>query len=179
LVSSILEGKKSKVRFVAGAGAGLFALFVPLAELTLAAYARGLVGELSVTSMALLGIRFVGLAGGPKLASSERSAVLVCLFSSGVLLYPMALGLTRFDPYSLGFGSGSLLYAMGLLAVAAVFVGLQLLPVVLASSILAFSFKLLESSNLWDYWIDPWLFLFSAVRALRRITVFVSHSKSR
>jgi hypothetical protein len=173
-----LRRSRPGARLWAGLAVGILSL-VPLGGLSLAAAARGLVGELSVTSIALLAFRIARLAGSPELARRENSALLGSVLASGAALYPMSLGLASFDPYALGFGRGVLLYALFALALAGVLFGLELLPVVLAGAMGAFALEILESSNLWDYWIDPWVFCFALLGAGRRITVFVSRSKSK
>lgn len=73
---------------------------------------------------------------------------------SGLLLYPMALGLGPFDPYTLGWGF-SPLFVLFLLLTVFLLYKKHPLGVVLLLGILAYNLQVLESANLWDYMIDP------------------------
>src|ERR1051326_8561835 len=72
----------------------------------------------------------------------------------GTVLYPMALGLGNFDPYSLGwsFSSLFLLAALGTLWLIWKDNRFGLL---LLLSIVAYDARCLESINFWDYLLDP------------------------
>ena len=71
---------------------------IPL-ELPLAAYVRGIVGDLSVITLVLLWSSFI---------LNERLAlplqVKLSLACIAVIFYPLALGFTMFDPYAWGYG---------------------------------------------------------------------------
>ncbi|MDQ1353374.1 MAG: hypothetical protein QG657_3680 [Acidobacteriota bacterium] len=81
----------------------------------------------------------------------------------GLLLYPMALGLGPYDPYSLGW-KFSLLFV--LIMVLTIFLLLKRTPlgIVLMLCILAYHLRLLESPNFWDYLIDPFFVIISYLR---------------
>jgi len=83
------------------------------------------------------------------------------VLSGGVFLYPMALGLTYFDPYTLGYGSRPFLVVLFVLALWAVQRELYLVALCLCASVLAHSMGLLESRNLWDYLLDVWVVLYA------------------
>jgi hypothetical protein len=79
---------------------------------------------------------------------------------AGVLLYPAALGLTYFDPYALGYASPVFAGVLLVLALAAWYLRLEWLVALLLLAVLARLANALESRNLWDYLIDPWLVLY-------------------
>jgi hypothetical protein len=135
-------------------------LWLPLgaAQLPLVAYVRGISSDLSITLQALACMGMVRRLRGEGLVDArERMALSVAVAAAALLLYPMALGWGDWDPYRAGWGASGMLF--GLLAVALIFwiKGLRLLPVLVALALLAWTLGLLESTNLWDYLLDPWL----------------------
>ncbi len=79
---------------------------------------------------------------------------------AGYLLYPMAMGMTFFDPYSLGWGFSPLFIAVMLLTVVMLYKK-QPLGLALLCCIAAYHLQLLESPNFWDYLVDPVYFFVS------------------
>lgn len=156
---------------------GMAALVLaPFGGLSVAGYLRGVIGDLSITTMALLlGVSVAGLGARPWLAAREHTALAAAALIAGAGLYPLALGAGAIDPYAWGYGSYGLagvLLAGGLLAWYARMYGLLALLLVAIGAYLA---RLLESDNLWDYLIDPLLvgyagayWLGRAAAALRR-----------
>ena len=159
---------------VLGAGSAALAL-LPMAGLPLAAFLRGVTGDLSVTTLLLLG-RFAlrpVFDWGPLEARTGR-ALRSLVVAGGLILYPLTLGLGLWDPYRPGYGEPWFLGALALLAAATLFVDLPFVTVCLALGVLAWSVGTLESRNLWDYLLDPlllawglWALLLRAAEALR------------
>ena len=77
---------------------------------------------------------------------------------AGAALYPMALGAGAFDPYPAGWHF-SWLFVILLGATLMLLFLKNRFSVVLLATILAYNLHLLESSNLWDYLVDPILAL--------------------
>ena len=155
-------------------------LFVPIEGIPLAGYVRGIAGDLSITTLLLLASSAVALAGGPKLHDRrELQALAAFVLASAAFLYPMALGLTSFDPYALGYPDRMRGFLLGLAPVAlfAWFRGRLLLLLAVVLALAAFRFELLESRNLWDYLLDPWLAVCMLFWA--GFTIFGLLSKSR
>jgi hypothetical protein len=140
---------------------------VPLpGGLPLVAYLRGIGGEPSVSSLVLLAALALALVGGPDVVDRRELLPLFAASASGAtFLYPMALGLTRFDPYAQGYPPRArlVLVALALLALAAALTGRVLVLVSVLAAVACWSFALFESTNLWDYLLDPWLSLASAL----------------
>ena len=142
----------------------LIALLVPMfgAGLPLAAFFRGIGGDLSITLLALcvwsLCHRLLDFSATAK---REFKASMVTVATAALILYPTALGLGNWDAYRLGWGSWWFLLALLGLCGVSVWMGLRVLPALLALAMLAWSFGLMESGNLWDYLLDPWLSAFS------------------
>ncbi len=137
------------------------ALSVRFGDLSLAEYLRGLTGDLSITSLLLLGaLVWEFLTGRQLIPVRDRRGVLACIGLAGLALYPMTLGLGAFDPYELGYRPLALLAALLALAVCGHLRGNRaaiLIPIV----VLAWSAGAMESTNLWDYLVDPFLFIYA------------------
>jgi len=105
--------------------------------------------------------------------SSDQQWLVVVVFFvlSGLLLYPMAGGLTMLDPYRLGYaGTPWSVLLIGYLFGWAVLCMLKrwyLLLVLILASVLAYYLKLLPSLNLWDYVIDLLVVIYSLFALLK------------
>ena len=150
-----------RVLFVAGA---YVVVMIPVFGLSLAGWLRGMVGDLSLTSVLLLGgalIVRVNPAMGGLWDARERASLLLFISVMALLLYPFALGWGPLDPYRSGFGSIGLILMLALLALWALRRGLALLSLTIALAVTGWSFNLLESTNLWDYLLDAPLALYA------------------
>ena len=74
---------------------------------------------------------------------------------TALLLYPFALGLSRFDSYSLGYANSWFLAILFIMALLFWWRSYYFLAISLTLSVAAWSLQLLESGNLWDYLLDP------------------------
>ena len=156
--------RRARLRWqLLASGAMAVLVCVPFDGLSAAQFARGWIGDLSITSLLLLGAAvWGGFAGKPLLRRRDLWAVFGFAAAAGMFLYPMTLGLGSFDPYELGFAPWWLLGVLLALAITGGVRGNRaavLVPVV----ILAWWAGLLESTNLWDYMLDPLLAIFSLV----------------
>ncbi len=144
---------------------GCFALlWLPAgaAQLPLVAYIRGVSSDLSFTLVLLACMGLAqGLFGFVLAGKREYTAVFVAVASAAVFLYPMALGWGDWDAYRPGWGSAAMWAVLLGVCVLAWLVGLRVLPLLIALALLAWTAGLLESSNLWDYLLDPWLVIVS------------------
>ena len=135
-------------------------LWIPVgaAGLPLLAYIRGVSSDLSITFVALAcASLLMQWRGKPVIPVRERSAVFYAVAIGAIFLYPLALGLGDWDAYRPGWGSPGMLLVLLVLIVGCMARGLRLLPVLTALALLAWTAGVLESANLWDYLIDPWL----------------------
>jgi hypothetical protein len=131
--------------------AGIMALaLVPVGELSLAGYVRGVSGDLSVTSLLLFGLILRSRA------YPQQQGLLLLVAVAALALYPAALGLGNFDPYRLGYGDHYALAVLLLLALWHWVRGNDLIVLALALAVSAWALGGYESANLWDYLIDPW-----------------------
>ncbi len=154
-----LDGKRRALL----AGLGYVLVMFPIAGWSPAIWLRGMVGDLSITSMLLLSAALYARLFNmpPKWNARERSALLGFLAVLALLLYPFALGLGSLDPYRSGYGGVGLLLMLALLALWLMRRGFYLLPLVFALAATGWSFNLLESTNLWDYLIDAPLAIYA------------------
>ena len=137
-------------------GAVLAVAFVPLGTQPAAGYLRGVVGDLSITTLLLL-LRSVlrpVLGWGP-IEPRSRLSLQTAVATGGLALYPLTLSSGALDPYRVGYADPWFLGSLLLLAVAAWLLGLDLLALCLALAVLAWAVGWYESQNLWDYLLDP------------------------
>jgi len=150
------------------AGFALMWLPVGAAQLPVLAFARGVSSDLSTTLVALaclsLSRRLFSL---PAMAQREGLALYVALALAAVVLYPTALGWGDWDAYQPGWGSLGMLGILLMLSLAFWLGGLRLLPVLVGLALLAWSLGLMESSNLWDYLMDPWLAIVAVIKSIK------------
>jgi len=128
----------------------------PLGALPAAAYVRGVIGDLSITSMVLL-VRALlrPLFRWDPVGTENALAVQTLVGVGGLVLYPPALGLGGPDPYRWGYGEQGFVVAVLLLATAAWLLRLHLAASCIALAVLAHAVGWYESRNLWDYLLDP------------------------
>jgi hypothetical protein len=132
------------------------AALVPLGTLPAAGYLRGIVGDLSVTTVLLLLLSLLRpFLGRAAVDARSRFALQVLVAAGGLVLYPPAFGLGPFDPYRFGYANAWFLGGLLALAVAAGLRRLTLVTCCLALAVLAWAIPTYESRNLWDYLVDP------------------------
>lgn len=156
------------------------------ARLPLLAYTRGITSDFSVTTVLLAIFSLSRSAFGvPAMALRENLTLNVFVASAAVFLYPLALGLGDWDAYRLGWNAAPLWAGLFCICVVCRFKGLRLLPLLVACALLGWVAGLLESTNLWDYLLDPWLSATALIAVLRyaytaaRVFVVGNLKKSR
>ena len=148
----------------------LFCIWIPVGvgNLSLLAYVRGVVSDPSVTlvALALLSLWQRFFSGGD-IDACEKFVLNLSIVVVAAVLYSTALGWGDWDAYRAGWGSSGMWLA--LLALCSIFwmFGFRLLPLLLGLAMLGWAVGWLESTNLWDYLIDPWL----AVAALFQLLI--------
>lgn len=152
--------------WLAVGGFGVLWLSAGAAHIPAVAYVRGISSDLSITLVALACLNLFRDAL-PPVGEREKIPVFAAILVAAVFLYPMALGLGDWDPYRLGWGQPAMWGGLLALVVACWLIGLRLLPALIALALLAWSASLLESRNLWDYLLDPWLVLVACVQLIR------------
>jgi hypothetical protein len=139
-----------------------FAVLLPIGDIPLAGYLRGTLGDLSITSLLLLFLALLhsirGLSHPP-----DRNILLFLTAFTAIGFYPLALGWGNFDPYRLGYGSYGFLACLLALALLAALNKLPATASSIALGVLAWSSGWYESSNLWDYLLDPMVSIYALV----------------
>ena len=161
---------------------GFVITFIPLDGYTLNQYVRGLFNDLSITSIVLLLIYLFK----PQESAEKNTPVFLTIFLTGLIFYPVALGLGPLDPYAAGFikhpyGSYTPLLFTGLLFLLMVLAFRKhydrlLLCLVLA--IVSFHAGLLESNNLWDYLLDPLIYFYALFSLIIQWTARLNQTKN-
>ncbi len=146
-------------------------------------YLRGLFNDLSISSLVLLSYYFITssntlTAGTAPADNSQTRPVFYLTALTGLFFYPAALGLGAIDPYSWGFINKpydhySALFFISCLAGLMFFSFIKqydLLLLCLVLSTLAYQSGILESLNLWDYLLDPLIFIYAFITVISSIS---------
>ena len=143
--------------------------FAPAGNIPVAGYLRGILGDLSITSLLVLAAVVVTALSGRRVIDRQAWTAL-CGWSmiAGLVLYPQTLGLTRVDPYELGFRPRALVVVMAAVTMWWWWRQWHGAALVLAADVAAFNLRVLESGNLWDYALDPCLFFWATAALTRR-----------
>lgn len=151
----------------------LFVLsFIPVDGYTINQYLRGLFNDLSISSMIVLGYYLIN----PEHSKKQLGPILVIIALTGIFFYPAAGGFGPLDPYAWGYLNQAhglfqpllFLTLLGLLMTVAFIMGYTTLLVSLVVATIAFQLGWLESKNLWDYLLDPLIFLFAFFSLISR-----------
>ena len=135
-------------------------LFWPLGlgmELPLVAYVRGVTGDLSIVLTLLLWSSLLPSSKPTPIAFKFAIAIIAIGF------YPFALGLGMLDPYAWGYGSMAFLLAVLVFAVVCALANWTKGVWIIAIAIIAWAAHWHESTNLWDYLLDPFLAIWALV----------------
>lgn len=144
-------------------------VLIPFGPLSAAIGVRGVFGDLSITTLVLLGSAILrSLTGWSSVDCDARFGLFTFISVAALALYPMALGVGMFDPYRLGYGSLVFLGALFAVALAAWYGGHQLTTICLALATLAWTLRWYESTNLWDYLLDPLVSFYALGSLVRR-----------
>ncbi len=151
-------------------GLGLLAVaisVVPVGGFPLARIVAGFGWVPSVPLLVLLADAVLrGVRGADWLRLPERRAMWLWGALAGLALYPSALGLGRFDAYSLGWGFSPLVVVVAAMSVGLLWRGHRFgLVLVLAAAI--WQAGGFESANYWDYLVDPVYFAISVLALAR------------
>ena len=172
-----LLGRRGRVSWPAKYGVVIcfFVLWFPVGAvpLPLLAFVRGISSDLSITLVALASLdlcqRLQKFSAFTAFTFARREKMMLygVIAMAALLLYPVALGWGDWDTYRFGWGSWGMWLALLALSLLSWFKRRLLLPMLVGLSLLAWSMGLMESGNLWDYLMDPWLAAVSLFHCLR------------
>jgi hypothetical protein len=172
LLGALLSGARTYRAMGAAILVGLS--LVPLGSVNGLTFLYSVVGALSVATIMGFAV-YIGWALGFTPAPSWHSVLLMAVLvaSLGLALYPASLGLLPWDPYRMGFHGIWLPAMLIVIAVATASMSSVLVPLWIAAAAAAWQVNLFSSRNLWDYVIDPVVWIASlillAVSAVSRI----------
>ncbi|MFL6713449.1 MAG: hypothetical protein ACJ8LN_11050 [Sulfurifustis sp.] len=149
-------------------------IFVPVGDLSTVEYARGALGDLSITSQVLLIVYLASCVIGRRLIDAQNfKAIMFSVAGAALLLYPLALGLTYFDPYALGYRSVYFATALLFGTLLAWYAGRYWLVACVVLALLSHAGGVLESDNIWDYLIDPLIAIYALVWTISLLAVSI------
>ena len=147
----------------------LTALLLPVGGLTIARWIAGLSANFSIPFTGLLAAAVCEqVLARPILSQRDWDAGWIFGAIGGVLLYPLALGIGSVDPYEWGWRFSPLFVVAGALTVWLIWKQSRF-AILLLLAAAAFHLRVLESSNYWDYLLDPIYCLVSLVVLGRRL----------
>lgn len=152
----------TKPRLAVLPGVVFVLMLIPFGELCFAAYVRGASGDLSITTLVLVWCALLRpwfVCGTDEIR--PRRALLILIALAALMFYPLAMGMTAFDPYRLGYGDPRFVTGLLLLALAAWLWKYHLIASCIAFAVLAWTAGWYESDNLWDYLLDPFIAIYA------------------
>lgn len=146
----------------------LIAVTIPLGQISAAQITRGIFGDMSITTIVMMGYFLIY----PTTSRTKSRQLFILVVITGILFYPMALGLGMTDPYQWGYLNTyrgivtPMLFLTSLVAIMLIALRLNndLILLCIAMATGAFLLGAMESKNLWDYLIDPLIFTFGLLR---------------
>ncbi len=150
------------LRLVILFAAALMLLLVPLRGVPLLYALRAAISDFSITTFILAIAACLGDALRRDMIPAGQYRILLRTVAAvAVLFYPLSLGLGPVDPYAWGYFSTPLLTAFALVALAFLLHRDYWIVLILGAALLSATAGLLQSTNLWDYLIDPVLSLYA------------------
>ena len=151
-------------------------VMLPLSDYPGWYYVRSIFGDCSITALFFYTALILQQNFSWQIFQKNELVLLRRLaLAAAILLYPFALGLTRFDSYSLGYSNLWLLVVVLIITLFCWLRKYYFLAIIITAAVIAFTLQLLESHNLWDYLIDP-LFLIAVILTWPRPQLSRVHS---
>jgi hypothetical protein len=132
-------------------------VLLPVKQVPMARFLAGFSADFSITLAALLFGFLLWLIEGIRLF--DRRALRTVSISGlvlGLCLYICSMNLAPFDLYRFGWGSIYLIAPLFIVTIWLILAGNRA-GFILAAAVAAYGLRLLESDNLWDYLVDPFL----------------------
>lgn len=135
--------------------------YIPINRHTITGWIMAVNVNFSIPLLFLIVHKTINNAFGHDIPLFNKSTVRkVMIFGviTGLFLYPMALGLGAYDPYREGYSFSWLFIVLMILNIILILFK-DPFSLILLCAIISYNIKLLESVNLWDYFIDPFFFI--------------------
>jgi hypothetical protein len=143
---------------------------VPIGNVSITVAVRAAVGDLSIFTfcwLACSAAERIRPGCTPLTRGNQRLFAAGIILAAGAFLYPAGMGLIQWDPYRLGYQL-SLVGASLAVVLAAYYLRQVFTLLTVSLCLAAYALQLLESTNLWDYLIDPAITVYALVLVLRR-----------
>ena len=108
--------------------------------------------------------------GQQYLAAERKHQLYQCVIIGALIVYPTGLGLTLYDGYALGYNSWLLLLLLAACTGIYLWKQVFLIPALILAAICAYLVHAMESDNLWDYLLDPWITLVAGGHLAMQVT---------
>jgi hypothetical protein len=167
-IAKLTQSRLARARLAVLQGAVFALMLIPFGAMPPAAYLRGMTGDLSITTLLLLGCAMLRPCMGCA-ADRQRLVLLGVIALAALAFYPMALGAGEYDPYRLGYGSVQFVAVLLLLALAAWSRGYAMIALCIALATLGWASGWYESGNLWDYLIDPFVAIYALAAIMNNL----------
>ena len=131
-------------------------LLIPFGALSLAEILRGLLGDLSSTSLLML---VLALRINTDALQHRNLKIFIALLA--LALFPFALGIGMFDPYRLGFGNPWFIAGLLVMSLSAYYLRQTYIALSITLAVLAWSIGWGEANNVWNYLLDSWLGIYA------------------
>jgi hypothetical protein len=177
LIMLLLQKKILKNRFFSSPGILFFAigvfvagmLLLPIRGFSLLVWSASLMGGVSIPLVGLLLVLIMEKFFSCTLFSAwEWRTTWIFGMLSSLILYPAALGLGPIDPYCWGWGNNLFLVVIAILTFF-LLVTKNRFAILILLALAAFDFQLQETTNLWDYLIDPIYAVLALVMGMRSL----------
>ena len=177
LIMLLLQKKILKNRFFSSPGILFFAigvfvagmLLLPIRGFSLLVWSASLMGGVSIPLVGLLLVLIMEKFFSCTLFSAwEWRTTWIFGMLSSLILYPAALGLGPIDPYCWGWGNNLFLIVIAILTFF-LLVTKNRFAILILLALAAFDFQLQETTNLWDYLIDPIYAVLALVMGMRSL----------
>ena len=166
-------------RLTAAGALAVAVLALPIQGMLIARWVAGINANFSITWTGMLAVMVWERASTrPLFSQREWMTAWGVGAVSGLVLYPLALGFGRVDPYEWGWHFSPLFVVIGALT-AWLLWSRNRVGVLLLCAVIAFRLHLLESTNYWDYIVDPVYCLVSLVVLGNRLAVSMSTSLTK
>lgn len=132
-------------------------LVIPLQNWLIIEFVRGYVSDLSMATVMICALYLWNIVrpNSVRIQVSFKWLMLVI----AIILYPMSMGVTQFDPFTMGYASNEgyvhLITGFTLVGLLAWVMGYQHIAMLVLLALLANGFQIYESQNFWTYLIDP------------------------